>query len=56
MTAYFNGKNRVSKEAFEQERTKLLEARFKELDNKENLIPYEDLDYYLDALKKFGRE
>jgi hypothetical protein len=50
---YYNGYGKpVSKEEFDLERKELIAERFKELEDKENLIPYEDMDYYLAELKK----
>ena len=50
---YYNSKgDLVTKDEFDKERKLILEERFSDLKNKENLIPYEDMDYYLGELRK----
>lgn len=50
---YYNGDRQVSKEEFDKERARIISQRFKETENKDNLINDEDLDYYLAELRKF---
>lgn len=41
-----------SPEEFVKEREELIAQCFKEAENSDTMIPYEDLDYYLDELEK----
>ncbi len=47
--------NEISKEEFDKDRRELLAERHEYAKNKDNLIPFEDLDYYLDELEKFWK-
>ncbi len=47
-----NGKE-MSKELFDRDREKLLARRLKAVQDPDNLIPYEELEYYLDELEKY---
>ena len=41
---------------FERERAKLIKHRFKLAEDPKNVVPIEDLDYYLDKLKELRGE
>ena len=47
--------NEMSKEQFNKEREELLARRSEEMKNPDNLIPYEELDFYLDELEKYWK-
>jgi hypothetical protein len=49
---YYNYGKVVSKEEFDKERQRILKERFKNMENDDDLIDDEDLDYYLAELKK----
>jgi Ca2+-binding EF-hand superfamily protein len=48
--AYYNYDKLVTKEEFNRERQRILKERFEKLENDDDLIDDEDLDYYLEEL------
>jgi hypothetical protein len=52
---YDERNNEISEEQFMREREELLAQRAESAKNPENLIPFEELDYYLDELEKYWK-
>ncbi|MCJ8292752.1 MAG: hypothetical protein HRT58_22655 [Crocinitomicaceae bacterium] len=47
--------NEISKEEFDRGREEFLAERLEYSKNKDNLIPFDELDYYLDELEKYWK-
>ena len=45
--------NEISEEQFNRDSEELLARRAEAMKNPDNLIPYEELEYYLDELEKY---
>ena len=52
---YYNGDKEVTKEEFDKERQRLLDASFEKLKDSNTHIAFEDLNYYLNELEKLRR-
>ncbi len=52
---YDEHNNEINEEQFMRERRELLTERAEYAKNPENLIPFEELDYYLDELEKYWK-